>query len=120
MALAGCTLLWLIYGIWQWRRGHALLARMQGIAPTKRQIWGTTLIFGSTALLLIALALLSALGNGSQSISWWQWIAVAVAGLGFVHCQSTAAAMLLSLSQLGVTRPGAASSTSRGVEHTQQ
>jgi hypothetical protein len=103
MIAAALFLIWFGYGIWQWRHGPQLLARLKKIKPLYRKLYGTLLLLCSAMLLLGGLiALFSSAGKQSQ-LTFWQWCGVAVIGSIFVYCQTMAAAMLVSLGDFAVT-----------------
>ena len=105
--------LWIAYGLLQWRRGAELLHRMQSVSPKTRRVVGSLLLFGSAGLLLGALFLMANNSESSTTLNVWQWIAVGLLGLLFVHAQTMAAAMLVSLAQFGVTQTSDPASSSR-------
>jgi hypothetical protein len=106
----GVFALWIAYGIYQWRNGPRLLAKLKLIEAGKRKLWGTLLLLGSALFLLGSLFGLSNVSPAKNGLSFGQWAIVAVIGLIFVHGQTIACAMLLSLGEFGV--PNTSSSAS--------
>jgi hypothetical protein len=95
--------LWLCYGAVLWRRGSAVIEYLAGVPEKRRKVLGSALLFGSAFLLLGGLFGISQMGKPGADLNVLQWIAVALLGLVFVHCQSFAAAMLISLGNMRVT-----------------
>lgn len=90
--------LWLGYGVWQWKRSAGWLTRMQAIPRSKKPLLGMAYLIGGAAFLLAGLYGVFALGGfPKQGIAAWAWPICAVCGLGFVHAQVTAGALLVSM-----------------------
>jgi hypothetical protein len=109
-------LLWIAYGIYQWRNGPRLLAKLRQIKAASRRLWGTTLLVASAAFLLGSLYGLSNVSPAKEGLTIGQWVAVAIIGLIFVHGQTMACAMLLSLGDLGVSNAQSSASSLREPE----
>lgn len=90
--------LWLAYGVWQWKRSSAWLSRMETIPRGKKPLLGMAYLFGGAAVLLAGLYGVYQLGGfPKQGIAPWAWPICALCGLGFVHAQVTAGALLVSM-----------------------
>jgi len=86
--------IWIAYGIFQWRRSSALLTKLAEIPSGQRQARATLLLVGSGAMLLAVLYGVSRVAP--TEIPIWGWAVILIAGLGFVHAQTQAAALLIS------------------------
>lgn len=93
MAIAAFVL-WLAYGVWQWRRSAQLYERLSGIPVRKRMVNATLLLLGSAVALVAVFYLIQQ--SSPKVIPPWGWAVLIVAGLGFVHAQTLAAAMIIS------------------------
>lgn len=96
--LLAMFLLWLAYGVWQWKRSSTWLHRMQAIPRTKKPLLGMAYLFGGAGILLAGLYGVYLMGGfPKQGIATWAWPICALCGLVFVHCQVTAGALLVSM-----------------------
>jgi len=109
-------LVWVSYGLVQWRRSAQLLETVRAIPERKRRALATLIIFVSAALLLGGLYGIALIAPNQQSLNVLQWICVAVLGLLFVHAQTMAAAMILSQAHFVVTKTSPPPSTSQDSE----
>ncbi len=90
--------LWLAYGVWQWKRSSSWLLRMQAISRNRKPFLAMAYLFGGASILLASLYGVYAMGGfPKQGIAGWAWPICAAAGLVFVHAQVTAGAMLVSM-----------------------
>ncbi len=89
---------WIAYGVFQWRRSHILLPGLLKIPRNKRPMRATLWLFGSAAFLLAALyATFLAGGFPKEGITPAAWCVCLVTGLIFVHGQTLAGALLVSV-----------------------
>lgn len=93
MAFAAFAL-WLAYGIWQWRRSMQLYDKLADIPVRKRTVNATLLLLGSGVALVAVFYFIQQ--ASPKVIPPWGWAVLIVAGLGFVHAQTLAAAMIIS------------------------
>ena len=90
--------LWIGYGIYKARNSTALRLKLLDIPRGRRPLYGAGLMILGSAVLFGVLLLAFTLGGFTQNgMSALAWIAVAVAGLVFVHCQMLSMAMLVTL-----------------------
>lgn len=90
---------WVAYGVWQWKQTPKLFAKLDTIAPQKRKALATLLLFGSAILLM---ATIYGIAQASpRVIPAWGWVVILVVGTIFVHAQSLAAAMIISTTRRG-------------------
>jgi len=113
--LLQCLLLlgvWIGYGVVQWRRSDEIRRKIMRIERRTR-VWVAilALVGGALAMLLGLILVQQAGGLAGDSLRWWAWLAIAIIGLGFVHAQTIAAAMMVTLVQETVTSSGEATST---------
>lgn len=88
---------WLAYGVWQWRRSSEWLKRSQAVPAPKRPLRATLWLLGGAAGILgVLYAVFLGGGFPDKGIAPWAWPICLVAGVGFVHSQVTAAALLVS------------------------
>jgi hypothetical protein len=110
-----CLLLlaaWIGYGILQWRRSDRIRQRVLEISRTTRVWLAIVALFGSGAAMILGLFIVQESGGSTgDHLRWWAWLTIAVLGLGFVHAQSLAGAMMVSLIQEAVTSPDGGTST---------
>lgn len=113
-----CFLVWIAYGFAMRRRSAALKARMQGLTPRKRVLYGAGGLILGLFVLAVGLLALDALGGTRDgALTPWAWPIVAVLGLVFIHLQVLGAAALLA-SVVG-TETATASDTSNSQENDQ-
>jgi hypothetical protein len=86
--------LWIAYGVWQWRRSQTLYDRLAEMPAGRRTTLATLLLFGSAVLLMAVI--FSVYQASPREIPPWGWGVIILAGLGFVHAQTLAAAMLVA------------------------
>lgn len=98
-----CLAVWLAYGVFQSRRSTALRTKLLSIPRSSRGLRGAALMLLGAAALMAALIIAHSLGgftpNGMTPLTW---IGIAVAGLVFVHGQTMAMAILVTLVTDGV------------------
>lgn len=91
-------LIWILYGSLQARRAPALRPRLAALSRSRRALLGPVLMIGGASALLGAIAIVSAFnGLSPTGLKLWAWAIVTLAGLVFVHAQSLAAVMMVSL-----------------------
>jgi drug/metabolite transporter (DMT)-like permease len=96
----GCFLIWALYGIARTRRSHRV------------RNWARTVPIGQRGALAGALFVLPAVGLaaliftiaqhhwlGSSGLQPFAWVAIVCVGLGYVHCQTLATALLVSIAE---------------------
>lgn len=100
-----CFLLWVAYAVWQTRRAGTIRVWAFGIPRLKRGLLAAGLfVVPAAALLGLLLGMASARATTPAGLVAWAWATVAVAGLGYVHTQTLATALLVSLAHEAVTR----------------
>jgi hypothetical protein len=101
-----CFLLWIAYGVYQSRRSDLIRQKMSGLSRGGRAGLGAALMIGGAVALVGGGVLLEQIGALTKSgITPIGWLLVAIVGLGFVHAQTIAFAMLVSLAYDAVTNP---------------
>ncbi len=89
---------WIAYGIFQWRRSHILLPRLLTIPREKRPLRATLWLFGSAVFLLAALYATFLVGGfPKEGMTPAAWVICLITGLIFVHGQTMAGALLVSM-----------------------
>lgn len=86
--------IWMVYGVILWRRSGGLLERLAEIPAGIRAARATLLLLGSAAFMF--LVFFGVWSASPKEIPPWGWAVIIVAGIGFVHAQVIAAAMLIS------------------------
>lgn len=111
--------LWVGYGVW--------LVRRQGSARPQQHPWALEgplwLLSSVFALALGYLGLQGVGGFVGDTIAPLGWLVIALAGLAFVHCQTTGVSKMLASAAIGVTSQTSPSSSQRDSEnasHTSQ
>ena len=103
-------LVWVLYGVVQWRRSGKILHRLTQMPRRKRVAIASGCLFGGAVFMLAALY---AIFFVAKLQGFALAAATALVGLAFVHAQTMAAAMLVSLAYPGVTEQGAVTSSSQ-------
>lgn len=95
----------------QSKRSGVIHDKLRGLTRTKRAVSGAALmIFGAAALFGVLIGSHSLNGFTPQGMTVLTWVSVALSGLLFVHAQTMALAMLVSLVYDGVTSSAAVTS----------
>lgn len=104
-------LVWILYG-WRMRSASASLRDRLIGWPRKRRVLVASLgLTGSLVLLFLSLWCIAALGGMRETgLTAWGWIAVTLAGLGFIHVQVISAASMITLLHSSVTPASTGSS----------
>ena len=90
--------LWLAYGVWQWRRSASLLAHVNAVPRHRKPVLGLSYLVGGAIVLLAGLYGVYAMGGfPKQGVAAWAWPICALCVLVFVHSQVTAGALLVSM-----------------------
>jgi multidrug efflux pump subunit AcrB len=109
--------LWLVYGAIQWRRSKEIHSQMSALQRIRRITGAAVLMLASAVVLLAGLFAVELLGGFTRTaMTPLGWLGVTVIGLAFVHAQTLAAAMLVSLVRPAVTEEAAAASSKRDTE----
>jgi protein-S-isoprenylcysteine O-methyltransferase Ste14 len=87
-------IIWIAYGTWQWRRSARLYEKLAEMPTGQRSSRATLLLLGSAVGLMAVFYVISRMSPGVIPV--WGWVVIILAGLGFVHAQTLAAAMLIS------------------------
>jgi hypothetical protein len=111
-----CLAIWIGYGVFQTRRSTTLRAQLLAIPRSARGIRGAVLMLLGAAILMASLMLANSLGgftdNGMTPLTW---VGIAIAGLAFVHGQTMAMAILVTMVTDGVvTSEGRGPSDQKG------
>ena len=89
---------WILYGILLARRASRPEAKLKKLSRHSRAVLGPLLMMGGGAVLLGAIALVATLhGIGGNSLTIWAWLVITAGGLAFIHMQSRAALLMVSL-----------------------
>ena len=106
--------LWIAYGIYQSRRSNAIRMQVMAIPRARRGVLGAALFVVGAMVLLGGLGLVLQRGGfTSGGLTPVAWLVVAILGLLFVHAQTMATALLVSLVQQGVTNGSDTASINR-------
>lgn len=98
-------LIWVGYGIVQFRRSYKIRRTVDAIPRARRSILGAALLVLGAMVLIGGLGMV--LQNGgftSAGMTPAAWFAVTILGLTFVHAQTLGASMLVSLIHESVTK----------------
>lgn len=99
-----CFGLWIAYGVVQARRSPRIRARLEAMSRGKKTAMGAILMLSGALVFFLTLlgsyVLHGITPNGMTPLTW---IAVALGGLAFVHAQTMAMAMMVSLVHETVT-----------------
>jgi hypothetical protein len=114
-----CFLLWIGYGAFQTRRSHAIRQKMSTLGRgTRATLGGVLMIVGAAALVGGGLLIEQVGGFTKTGMTPLGWLTVALVGLLFVHAQTMAFAMLVSLVQETVTNNDRAPSDHHNAQGT--
>lgn len=104
-------LIWIGYGFLQSRNSRKIREQVGRMSRAQRGILGAALYLVGAMVLIGGLGIVLERGGFTNSgLTPIAWIVVVLLGLAFVHAQTMATAMLVSLIQLNVTNgPNAAS-----------
>jgi hypothetical protein len=106
-----CFGIWITYGVIQSRRSAQIRTQFTQMSRGARSRNGAFLMLGGGALLFGCLILCYVTGGLTPNgFKVWAWLLFAICGLAFVHAQTMAMAMLVSLMYDGVTSQGDSSS----------
>ncbi|MFI5385416.1 MAG: hypothetical protein ACHQ50_04765 [Fimbriimonadales bacterium] len=95
---------WIAYGVIQSRRSYLIREQVSRMGRTQRGIAGAALFLVGAMVLIGGLGIVLQKGGfTSAGLSAVAWPAVTVLGLAFVHAQTMAMSMLVSLVQDNVT-----------------
>jgi uncharacterized membrane protein len=111
-----CFAIWIAYGYVRSRNSEQLRLRLAQIPRQKKALAGAGLMLLGAAILFATLVASYAMGGFTpMGMTLPTWLLVAVAGLGFVHAQMMAMAMLVALMLEGVvtSQPGPSSDQQR-------
>jgi hypothetical protein len=98
-----CFVLWIGYGFVQSRRSGQIRENLQKLSRKTRALSGAALMLLGAGVLFGALIGNHALGGFTPTgMTPLSWICIALAGLLFVHAQTMAMAMLVTLMYDGV------------------
>ena len=116
-----CFLLWIGYGVVQSRRTDMIREKVGGMSRGARGGLGAALmVLGAMVLLGGGLLIEQAGGFTKTGMTPLGWLIVAAIGLLFVHAQTMAFSMLLSLVQETVTNVARPPSDHKNLEGTNQ
>ncbi|MEA2552991.1 MAG: hypothetical protein QOJ65_1167 [Fimbriimonadaceae bacterium] len=89
---------WVAYGFIQARRARLLRTKFSAMPRRTRTLLGPILLLGGAATLLVGVGLAGLYGGiaGGQLVPW-AWLTVTLAGLAFVHAQTMASLVMISL-----------------------
>ncbi|HZH97654.1 MAG TPA: hypothetical protein VEX38_01670 [Fimbriimonadaceae bacterium] len=109
---------WIAYGVVQWRRSSKIYTRVSSIDRQKRITGGAVLMLLGALVLLGGLYSVELLGGFTRTgMTPLGWLLVTLVGLAFIHSQTVAAAMLVSLVGPTVTEASSAASSNRDTEN---
>lgn len=98
-----CLVLWIGYGVVQSRRSNELRDKLNAIPRSARGLRGALLMLVGAAILFAALLIAHSLGGFTENgMTPLTWVAIAIAGFAFVHGQTMAMAILVTLVTDGV------------------
>jgi hypothetical protein len=107
-----CFAIWIAYGFVQSRRSDQIRGKISGQPRSKRAIGGAVIMLLGAGILFGVLVTAHSLGGFTdRGMTIPTFIAIAVAGLGFVHAQTMAMAMLVTLMLDGVVTSGRSSTS---------
>jgi hypothetical protein len=93
-----CFAIWIGYGFVQSRRSQEIRAKLSALPRSRRVMSGAVLMLFGAATLFGVLMLVQIMGGLTQSgLTFLSWVLVAAGGLAFVHAQTMAMAMLITL-----------------------
>jgi hypothetical protein len=116
-----CFALWIVYGVFQSKRSDAIRARISRLSRTARAWLGALLMVGGAVIMIAAGLLMESLkGFTPKGMTMTGWLVIAAAGLAFVHAQTMAFAMLVSLAYDSVTNGPRPPSDQRNDKGTNQ
>jgi len=106
-----CFGLWIGYGVLQARRSETIRAKVTSLSRNARATMGAvTMLLGAIVLFGILIGSQYLGGFTRDGMTPLTWLAIGAGGLLFVHAQTMAMAMLVSLVYESVTStPGASS-----------
>jgi hypothetical protein len=108
---------WIAYGVFQNRRSDAIRAQVDSIPRSRRGLLAAALFVVAAMVLLGGLGLVLQRGGFTpQGMTPLAWGIVTLLGLAFVHAQTMATAMLVTLIQGSVTNKPDATSINRAPE----
>ena len=101
-----CFVFWVAYAVAQTRRSTAIRTWAFAIPRTRRGLMAAALFLVPSGLLLCLLLTIAAQhGIKPDGMQPWAWLVILVGGLGYVHAQTLATALLVSLAHEAVTTP---------------
>lgn len=90
--------LWIAYGVVLARLAPSMRKTFSGQSRRRRTVLGPVLMVLGAVLLLVGIGGIGALrGLGPTGLKPWAWLVLTVIGLGFVHAQSVASLLMISL-----------------------
>lgn len=102
-----CFAIWIAYGFIQSRRSDTIRQRLSSLTRQSRAVSGAVIMLVGAGILFGVLITAHSFGgfttNGMTPLTF---LAIAIAGLGFVHAQTMAMAMLVTLMFDGVVTSG--------------
>jgi len=95
-----CFVLWVLYGVGRSRRTAKVRAWAATTPRASRGLMaGALFLLPAIALGALMIGLLKGNAVTSHGLEPWAWAAVAFVGIGYVHCQTLATALLVTLAQ---------------------
>lgn len=100
--------IWIAYGVIQAKRWPVLRERMLAVPAARRKLLAPILMFSGAAGMLVGMSLIAQMGGIEVGqLKPWAWGAVTLLGLAFVHAQTMATLMIVSLIGEQETQPTA-------------
>jgi len=99
-----CFILWIAYGVLQTRRSASIRQWAVSVSRSRRSLLAAALMIGSILPVFAVLTLaLQFHGFGNNGMAIGVWLGVSFFGLLFVHGQTLATALLVTVAQESVT-----------------